>query len=330
MEKRCKHADCSDLPINTVAAHYTHSCVKRHHQYVSVSRVWDSDCYQSSGKLPQRKVENVALMQCPVCLKNTWKNRGTQLIECASCKFVRAKDDYFLANFDEVYSDKYYQRGDYFNYEEEEKALKKNFTDRLHKISAYVASGNLLDVGCGYGYFLELARTRYKAAGVERNHQTAEKVAKRLDLEIFGGDFLEYTGPKKFDIITAFDVIEHVLNPKEFVAKCNTLTQTNGLLIIETGDIESVLARVQRDKWRLINPPEHLNYFSRKTLAALLASTSYEVLFVQRVPFWRTLRQIVFRSIKRDAGFISKLPNLLIPLNTYDLIFVGAKKCKSV
>ena len=97
------------------------------------------------------------------------------------------------------------------------------------------------------------------------------------------------------------------------------------MLFLETGDINSVLATIQKESWRLVNPPEHLNYFSVKTLTTLLEKSGYEVIFVERVNFWRSLRQIVFRGLHLSAKLIPYVPNVTIPLNTLDIIFIGAR-----
>lgn len=265
-------------------------------------------------------------MRCAVCQRNNWDRRSELLDTCLSCGFVKADDRYFSANYDEVYSDAYYKCGDYYDYKAEEVALKKNFRNRLNKILSYRNAGDLLDIGCGYGFFLELAKPYYSVQGVERNRKLSHKVSQRLSLPIYGGDFLESAFHKQYDILTAFDVVEHIPRPDLFIQKCYKINKDKGLLFIETGDIEALLPKIQGKKWRLINPPEHLNYFSVKTLSLLLESCGYEVVFVDRVCFWRSIKQIVFRTFHINPKFITLLPDISIPLNTYDIIFIGARK----
>ena len=264
-------------------------------------------------------------MLCAICQQNRWRTNGVLTDKCCSCGFVKAKDQYFLGDFNKIYSDQYYQLGDYYNYRDEEQALKRNFRNRLNKIRSYKNSGNLLDIGCGYGLFLEEAKTYYNVLGVERNPELAEKISGRLNLPVKGGDFSKTFFDKNFDVITAFDVVEHVPDPRIFVQKCRQINNDGGMLFLETGDINSVLATIQKESWRLVNPPEHLNYFSVKTLTTLLEKSGYEVIFVERVNFWRSLRQIVFRGLHLSAKLIPYVPNVTIPLNTLDIIFIGAR-----
>lgn len=265
-------------------------------------------------------------MRCAVCKNNKWSQVTGLLERCVSCEFVKAKDIFFTADYDEIYSDDYYKCGDYYDYKAEETALKKNFENRLYTILEHKKSGELLDVGCGYGFFLELARSSYNVQGVERNKKLAHKVSQDLDLSIYGGDFLEYMPYKQYDIITAFDVIEHVPHPDLFIQKCFSATKDGGLLFLETGDIGAFLPKIQGRRWRLINPPEHLNYFNVKTLSYLLENNGYEILFIERVCFWRSLKQITFRAFHINPKLITFLPDISIPLKTYDIVFVGARK----
>ena len=145
---------------------------------------------------------------CAICQQNRWRTNGVLTDKCCSCGFVKAKDQYFLGDFNKIYSDQYYQLGDYYNYRDEEQALKRNFRNRLNKIRSYKNSGNLLDIGCGYGFFLEEAKTYYNVLGVERNPELAEKISGRLNLPVKGGDFSKTFFDKNFDVITAFDVVE--------------------------------------------------------------------------------------------------------------------------
>ncbi len=125
-----------------------------------------------------------------------------------------------------------------------------------------------------------------------------------------------------------FDTIEHLKSPDVYLKKIYTFLKPGGIIVIETGDIGSWLAKIQGGKWRLITPPTHLNYFSNDTLAEILKRDHFQVLEKCYVPFHRTLRQTIFRFTrnKKFLDLFNKLLKTTFAVNTYDLLFVIARK----
>jgi len=269
-------------------------------------------------------------MVCDLCQKNNWK-KGKKLYTCQSCGFVRAADRYYKSDFAALYSKDYYQNGDYYNYEWEELALKRNFSNRLALIQRYVDTGELLEVGSAYGFFLELAQKYFKVEGVEMDSAVAKRVGERLGVKIYGGDFLAQNFSKKYDLIVALDTIEHVASPSEFLHKCQLLLNPEGYLFLETGDIEAFVPRIRAEKWRLVYPPVHLSYLSAKTLLMFLEKAGFKTVTVERVWFWRSLAQVVYRTFplierKIPSSTMRALSKIIFPTYTGDLIFVAAQK----
>jgi SAM-dependent methyltransferase len=268
-------------------------------------------------------------MKCPVCTNETWKPfKGNKLLTCCHCGFVRAADKYYEPPTEHIYTASYYAGVDYYNYDAEKDSLKKNFLNRLSIIKKYIEHGDLLEVGCAYGYFLVEAKKCFKVTGLEVNAALAAKVEQDLNIKVYGGSFetTHFEG-KCFDAIVALDVIEHIKDPKSFIVKCAELLKKDGYLFIETLDIGSLLPRLQGENWRLVHPPEHLSYFSYGTLSKLLTDNGFTLVESQRVWFWRSLGQIAFRLNPTFIKFMPKmLQRLNIPLNTFDLIFIVAKK----
>lgn len=269
-----------------------------------------------------------AKLVCNLCGQNNWIPLYKGLIRCRYCGLIRSGDNFFKLNPKNLYDESYYNGKDYLNYEAEEEALNKNFKDRIGRIKIYKKRGRILDVGCAYGFFLKVARdSGYKPYGLELNKEIAITASEISKCKVYSGD-LKKLAKKigKFDIITMFDVIEHLKNPDEYIKICRGLLRRNGLLVIETGNIESWLSKVQKPKWRLIVPNIHLFYFSKTTLKKSLEKNTFRVISLQTVGFYRTLGQTVFRLTKKFPAFLSPLFNINYNLNTHDLIFVIAKK----
>jgi len=123
------------------------------------------------------------------------------------------------------------------------------------------------------------------------------------------------------------DTIEHLKNPSGYLTKIKSILKPKGILVIETGDIGSYLAKFQKSHWRLITPPSHLYYFSKKTLTVLLKNKEFLIKEIVNVSFYRSMSQIIFRLIgKHIFNLPKRILNRPITLNTGDLIFVVAQK----
>ena len=119
----------------------------------------------------------------------------------------------------------------------------------------------------------------------------------------------------------------------KFLEKCHNLINRGGYLFIETGDIGALLPRIQRGAWRLVQPPQHLCYFSLDTLSRILRIAKFEVIYTKRVTFWRSIPQTFYRLhphlYKKLSPWVSNLlSKIIFPINTGDLIFVVAKVIK--
>lgn len=269
------------------------------------------------------------MIKCLVCNQNKWQKHLNKLVKCTNCGFVRAHDRYFKIDPVKLYSQSYFRASDYGDYQLEQKALEKNFQDRLRRIRRFKKNGQLLEIGCAYGYFLKLAKQHYRACGIDLDPQVTKLARKNSGTTIYTGDFLTIKlPPNHFDVVCLFDTIEHLKNPDLYLEKIWQILAPKGLVVIETGDIESLLAKIQGASWRLITPPFHLQYFSRKSLTRLLEKYGFKVVRIDRVSFYRTIRQILYKLthnqklISLDSPLLSKS----FPLNTYDLLLLIAQK----
>lgn len=265
-------------------------------------------------------------MHCVICDQNNWESLYSNLLKCQQCGFIRAKDKYYKLNSTKLYNQNYFSGLDYKNYALEVTALQENFKDRLNKIIRHKSHGRLLEIGCAFGYFLQIASKNFRTYGVDLNHQITKLAKKNSpNSQIYTGDLTQLKLKKDFfDIICMFDTIEHLKQPDVYLKKIYTLLKPGGIIVIETGDIGSWLAKIQGSRWRLITPPTHLNYFNGVTLDKILIKNQFQVITKSYVPFYRTVRQTIFRIIRIDIpDWFSKL---IFSINTYDLLFVIAKK----
>ncbi len=203
----------------------------------------------------------------------------------------------------------------------------------LEKIKA--PPGKLLDVGAYTGVFVEIAAQHgWEACGIEPSHWAVEQ-AREHGLHMIEGT-LATSGlaDGSLDVVTMWDVIEHVADPFGEVQQAYRLLKPGGLLVIHTMDIDSLFARLMGNRWPWLMEM-HIYYFSQRTLRAMLEKASFTV--VGSAAQGRYLRLGYFAT--RIGGFSRLLGRALggafralhvrevpIPLNFGDLFTAYALK----
>jgi SAM-dependent methyltransferase len=127
----------------------------------------------------------------------------------------------------------------------------------------------LLDVAFDEGFDVE---------GLEFNPYAVEQIRKKYNIPVHLGDISSYSG-KQFDVITMFDVIEHLQNPFEDLKKIKELMKPPGILVITTMDSDSIVSRLigkRLEDFRRIR--EHLHFFTRKSIEKILRENSFEII----------------------------------------------------
>jgi cyclopropane fatty-acyl-phospholipid synthase-like methyltransferase len=126
----------------------------------------------------------------------------------------------------------------------------------------FTAGKEHLDVGCSAGNLLDYAKARgCVTAGVDYSSTTREFIERKGHTWFPSLEALE---AKTFDVITAFDLIEHLYDVRAFLHECSRRLRPAGRLVILTGNIESVSARIARQHWWYASYPEHIVFPSIK------------------------------------------------------------------
>ena len=149
---------------------------------------------------------------------------------------------------------------------------------RFKFIQRFIKKGKLFDLGAGWGHFMLAAKELgYDIFGVEISEQPYLYCVNDLKLPVEHIDFFQMDGSKKFDIITMWDVLEHIDHADVFLKKCNELTEPGGYLFLQVPAIDSYFAKRHKDNWKMMGL-DHVNYFSQKTMRQILERNGYEVL----------------------------------------------------
>lgn len=231
---------------------------------------------------PPLTVHSADLRACDNCgsrdAKPKWRRDGYDIVECGACGLVYVAQNVSRETLDEYYGSAYYSGNGtaYDGYLERAESRKHHYRSMLPALKKHLANPNgkvrVLDVGCAAGYFLEVAQEAgWRAQGVELSPYMSSYARDERGLDVQTGTIEEANLPlDEFDLITMWDVIEHVQNPSQVLQRASDLLKPGGLLVLATGDVAGVTARIYGEKWNLIAPPGHLFYFSRRSLNTLL------------------------------------------------------------
>lgn len=182
-------------------------------------------------------------------------------------------------------------------YESEARGRRRTAATHFRILSRYASSGRLLDVGCASGLFLaEALRNGWNVTGIEPNeilyaearaslHENAEVLCATLETAGLQG---------QFDVITLWDVLEHVPEPGNFLQLCYRLLRPSGYLMLNVPNLDSWEARILDRRWPLLLA-EHLNYFNRENLALCAKNSGLEPVHFGRRRAWFSLRYVGYR-----------------------------------
>ncbi len=242
----------------------------------------------------------------------------------------------------EIYSEDYFAGArdgfGYVDYDLDKSAMTDTFESYLDLLAErHPQLGDLLNVGAATGFFLDLARRRgWKTCGVEPS-QYASLVASQKNLTVHCGVLEELNLPDaSFDVITMWDVIEHVNDPSESLKAACRLLRPDGTLALNTPDAGSLLARLLGLKWHLVVPPEHLVLFGQESIRKLLEASGLTVTALHRIGkrfsiqyVLQTLARWQGLSLWHKAADFSRrwgVGNFGIPINLRDNMFILARK----
>ena len=276
---------------------------------------------------------------CVLCGGERFEEYCPGILRCSRCSLVFADTELTDTQMLDLYGRDYFFGAEYGDYLADRRVHERNFGRRLATLQEHLEPsrrGSLLEIGSAYGFFLGLARPLFeKVAGIEVNAEAARFAREKLGVEVSSGEFLEADlGGRDFDVVCLWDVLEHLRRPDLYIEKIGANAKPGSLIALTTGDVESWNARRRKGKWRLIHPPTHLFYFSRRTVAALLEKSGYEIVFSRHCGVSRSADNILW-SVAASKGRLPGVYRALrkagllawsVYLNLFDILYVIARK----
>jgi len=248
------------------------------------------------------------------------------------------------ANPLKIYEGDYFTGGKhgfgYTDYDRDKQAMIPTFETYLRRIARHAAPApgkRLLDVGAATGFFLDLARQAgWETAGIEPA-ETAAAVARGKKLDVKTG-ILEpdvYT-ESSFDVITLWDVIEHLPDPVATMRLITALLKPGGVVAINTPDSSSLWSKLMGSRWHMLCPPEHLCLFSTHSFDLMLAQIGLRMLERDKIGKSFTMQYVAQTLANWQGGALwgtvaqrlqkSRIGGWGVPINLRDNVFLLARK----
>jgi 2-polyprenyl-3-methyl-5-hydroxy-6-metoxy-1,4-benzoquinol methylase len=210
---------------------------------------------------------------CLLCNSTALSSKGKSyehayLVQCADCGLVFGKR---IPTADEL-------QAHYAQYTRDNSISPitvNRYEELLEKFEPFRKLNRMLDIGCGDGHFLAVAKRKgWEVFGTEYTDE-AVAVSRAKGIEIHQGSIQDYRADQ-FDVITSFEVLEHINDGQEHARKINSLLRNGGLFYFTTPNFNSFSRKWLGGKWNVIEYPEHLTYYTVRTVTKLLKDAGFE------------------------------------------------------
>ncbi|MDP2586618.1 MAG: class I SAM-dependent methyltransferase [Candidatus Komeilibacteria bacterium] len=280
---------------------------------------------------------------CQVCGNKNFfwfgQKNSFDLWRCKNCALLFV---YPLPDPARVYSEDYFTSAakgfGYVDYDQDKLPMIPTFKKYLGLLKKQVPSkGRLLDIGAATGFFVRLAKEDgWQAEGVEISDYAAG-LGRSRGLNIITGTLTSLSLPaENYNAVTMLDVLEHLTDPLTTLAEVYKVLKPGGLLLINTPDAGSLVAKISGKQWHMLVPPEHLHYFSQTNLTNFLNSNGFKTVLTAKIGKKFTLEYIfktlyhwqklsIWKLLSKacQRGWLKKIS---LPIHLRDNILIIAEK----
>jgi SAM-dependent methyltransferase len=246
---------------------------------------WRSNSILETNLLADRDVSvkptNHGPQPCPVCgnmqaqehLKGPDRLHGRQerytLVRCPACSLAWLSNPPDPAEMHLHYTDAYHKL---ISAGGENSPARWEF--RREALTRYKQSGTLLDLGCSSGSFLAYMRSEaWKLYGIEMSAECARAAEERSEAQVFAGSILDAPFAREsFDVVTCFDVLEHLYEPRQVMGRIAEWLKPGGIFYVLVPNVDSAEGRVFGSYWHGLELPRHLFHYSPASLKYLAES----------------------------------------------------------
>ena len=261
--------------ISTVDAKQLHE--NRRSMYEQAEQYRKSFIDKATDLIDEKYLEKRA---CPVCgsceSREIFKKNGGTYVVCDNCSMVFINPVFRDRELVEYY--KFNNSNQAMAHSSEIDFYRRIYTSGLEMIAKYKIAGKILDIGCSSGLFLDIAATNYSPYGIELNEADV-RIARAKGHRIWDQpiEIVTFGDNDKFDVITLWDVFEHIKDGKTYLQNLKVKLREDGVIFLQIPNAGALAARIMRDKCNMFDGLEHVNLYSLKTITLLAASAGYKV-----------------------------------------------------
>jgi len=264
------------------------------------------------------------LKNCPVCGSELFEpfisgkdyfltGEKFEIVKCTGCGFRFTNP---RPKADEL--GRYYESSDYISHSNTRKGLfasvyqqvrKYTLGRKLEMISTYQKKGEILDIGCATGQFLNyMAEHGWKTTGIEPDEKTRAHAISEYGLQVFPEEKLNEFSKSSFDVITMWHVLEHVSNLNGRMEQLKLLLKPLGTLVIAVPNCDALDAKTYGEFWAGYDLPRHLYHFTKSDIKLLVEKYGFTI--VNILPMKFDAFYVSLLSEKYKAGKMRWIPAL--------------------
>jgi SAM-dependent methyltransferase len=289
---------------------------------------------------------------CALCgaqrYRPRFRDEPYEVRECCACGLVWVSPRLEEGELVGIYAAEGYWRSPspkeqgYADYRGDEALYLRTFRRRLERaLRGGPAGGRALDVGCAAGFCMQvLAERGFDVRGVEVSPTIAATAQARFGADAVHVGTLDTapSEPGTFDLVTLWDVVEHVPDPRALLVRALQLLAPGGLLVLETQNVASAFARALGPRWHHYKHAEHLYHFTPPTIRRLLEQSGLrvEAITSRDAGKWVSLDFVAERSARLHPALSSALAPLArlgrgrgVYVNVHDEMIVTARAAES-
>jgi len=241
------------------------------------------------------------LKNCPICESEKMETfisakdyfltgESFNIVRCSGCgfRFTNPRPEAAVLG-------KYYESSEYISHSDSRKGLfamiyqqirKYTLSRKLVLINKYQSKGEILDIGCATGQFLNYMKDHgWKTTGIEPDEKTRSRAIADHGLSVFPEKQLDVFEKKSFDVITMWHVLEHVSDLNERMGQLRNLLKQEGTLIIAVPNCDAPDAKIYGKFWAGYDLPRHLYHFTKSDIKLLLDKSGFTVVNILPMKF---------------------------------------------
>jgi 2-polyprenyl-3-methyl-5-hydroxy-6-metoxy-1,4-benzoquinol methylase len=217
-------------------------------------------CQSAKARVAYPQFDPYAVVQCE-CKFYYLSPRLTEAAMIAEY----SKDDYFEG-----------AAGGYDSYLEQASALQATFGRFIQTLNQrHIGGQSLLEIGCGYGYLLDAAKSDFGIRVGTDFSARAIAQAQSSGARVYRGGVAALPADERFDCVVATHVIEHVYDPDGFLAQLKSRLNPGGTIVLATPHMGSWWRFAMGHRWPSFKLPEHILYFDYRSLLALMQQAGF-------------------------------------------------------